>query len=667
MNSRLYSGLLRHTRTYAVEHRFDYSLHLYLLDLDEMEMLQRDSIWFGYNRLRPLSLYDRDYLYSGDTGLRQKVQRALQENGEGRPAARIMLVTALRQFNYVFNPVSFFYCFDGEDRVFCVLAQVSNTFGETHLYVLRPEAEGQYFHTDKVFHVSPFFPRTGRYHFQLGLPGEELSLKIIYHLENRPALEASFTGTASPLSRQVFARTVLLHPLRAAMTFPRILWQAARLFLAKKLKVYTKPEPCSPLTIREAPPPLLERLGKQMVTMFLKRLDHGQMTMTLAKGETLIFGTPECMPQVALTVHQPRFFKRVMLAADVGFGESYVDGDWTSPDLVGLLSLLSLREGVVDDRSLWSALPARIYNLLSHLRRTNTPAGSRRNIRDHYDLSNELYRLFLDPTMSYSSGIFLDTDDSLAVAQRNKVQAIIDKVGINPEDHVLEIGCGWGGFALEVVKQTGCRLLGITISAEQYDWATRRVREEGLDERIEILLSDYRHVQGRFSKIVSIEMLEAVGHRHLPAYFKTIDGLLAPHGRVVLQVITMPDQKYLQYRIGSDWIRKHIFPGGHLPSLGAIVDAMASGSRLNICDLEDIGPHYVQTLALWRKAFMAENQRMTELGFDAAFRRKWEYYFSYCEAGFRNRLVRNYQLVLNRMGEQAEGGTCLVDAPGQTS
>jgi cyclopropane-fatty-acyl-phospholipid synthase len=357
------------------------------------------------------------------------------------------------------------------------------------------------------------------------------------------------------------------------------------------------------------------------------------------------------MPQVAMTVRRPRFFKRVMLAADVGFGEAFVDKDWSTPDLVGLLSLLSHREEAINDRKLWAALPGRIANFIAHLLRSNTPDGSRRNIREHYDLSNDFYRLFLDPTMSYSSGIFLSDNDSLEQSQHNKFRRMIALAGIGPEDYVLEIGCGWGGFALEVVRQTGCRLLGITISQEQYDWTIRRVREEGLDDKIEIRLTDYRHVQGRFSKIVSIEMLEAVGHRHLPLYFETLDRLLLPHGRIALQVISMPDQKYLQYRLGADWIRKHIFPGGHLPSIGAIVAAMTTSTRLNVCEMEDIGQHYVRTLALWREALLNQREQVMALGFDAAFLRKWEYYFSYCEAGFRNRLIRNSMLALNRMGE----------------
>jgi cyclopropane-fatty-acyl-phospholipid synthase len=655
MKSRLFTGQLQHARTHVVEHSFAYSLHLFALDLDELEQLDRDSFWFGYNRKRPLALHDRDYLYPGNMPLIAKVCRALEENGINREPARVVLVTALRQFHYVFNPVSFFYCYDQEDKVFCVLAQVNNTFGETHLYVLRHQSGDYTFETEKAFHVSPFFPRKGRYAFRLSPLGETLLLEITFFLDaDKPALVASFTGTSRPLTPATMARTVCLHPLRAVLTFPRILWQAGRLYFQKRLKVYTKPDPCSPLTLRQASPSLLERLGRKVMTRFFSQLDHGRMTMTLPEGGQLVFGRADGSPQVAMHIERNRFFQRAMLTADIGFGEAYVDGDWNSPDLVALLSLLNLREEAVNDRRIWPALAGRLINLMVHRRRDNTPAGSRRNISEHYDLSNDLYALFLDPTMAYSSGIFLNPNDSLEQSQHNKFRAVIDKAAIGPEDHVLEIGCGWGGFAIEAVRQTGCRLTGITVSREQFDWATRRVQEEGLADRITILLSDYRHVEGRFSKIVSIEMIEAVGHQHLPLYFSTLDKLLAPGGRIFLQVITIPDQKYGAYRAGSDWIRKHIFPGGHLPSVGAMVSAMSSKTRFNIIGMEDIGHHYIRALQLWREAFLNRRQEVFDLGFDPTFVRKWEYYFSYCEAGFRNRLVRNYHLVLARMGEPVE-------------
>ncbi len=656
MNSRIYVGTLSHARTHEAMHGFDYDLHLYALDIDELDRLDGTTRWFGHNRVRPLALHDRDYLHHGEAGLRDKVLRALRENGVELAPSRIVLITALRQFHYVFNPASFFYCYDASGRRACVLAQVNNTFGETHLYVLTPEGEQRSFGAGKAFHVSPFFPRRGRYEFTFSEPDEELAISITYFLDEQPALTASFTGKARPMTSRNLALMVLGHPLRAALTFPRIVAQAVRLYFRKKLAVHPKPEPASPMTIRQAPPSVLEALGKRALGRFLRKLDHGQLTMALPDGGEENFGLPGSKPRAELLVHRSRFFSRVMLSGDIGFGEAYVDGDWSSPELVRLLCLLAQREDVLNDRRFWPALAGRALNFVTHLRRPNTIAGSRRNIGEHYDLGNDFYRLFLDPTMSYSGGIFKSAEDSLEDSQLAKMHAIIDMAGLGPQDHVLEIGCGWGGFALEAVRRTGCRVTGITISKEQFEWATHRVQEEGMEDKISILLTDYRHVQGSFSAIVSIEMLEAVGHRNLPLYFQTLERLLAPDGRAVLQVITMPDQKYQAYRLGSDWIRKHIFPGGHLPSIGAMAQAMGARSRLGITRMEDIGLDYARTLELWRLALMSRGDEAMKLGFDQKFLRKWEYYFSYCEAGFRSRTVRNYQLLLSRMGESS--GAC---------
>jgi cyclopropane-fatty-acyl-phospholipid synthase len=656
MNSRIYVGTLSHARTHEVAHGFDYDLHLYALDVDELDRLDGATRWFGHNRLRPLALHDRDYLHRGNAGLREKVLRALCENGMDLAPSRIMLITALRQFHYVFNPASFFYCYDAQGRLACVLAQVNNTFGETHLYVLTPEGEEGRFAAQKAFHVSPFFPLRGRYEFFFSEPGEELALSITYFLDDQQALKASFTGTARPMTSRNLARMVMGHPLRAVLTFPRIVAQAARLYFRKKLAVHPKPEPASSMTIRQAPPTVLDALGKWALGRFLRQLDHGQLTLALPHGGEERFGLPGSKPLAELLVHRSRFFGRVMLSGDIGFGEAYVDGDWSSPELVRLLCLLAQREDVLNDRRFWPAQAGRALNFMSHLRRPNTVAGSRRNIGEHYDLGNDFYRLFLDSTMSYSGGIFQNEQDSLEDSQFAKMQAIIDMAGIGADDHVLEIGCGWGGFALEAVRRTGCRVTGITISKEQFEWSTRRVQEEGMEDRISIQLTDYRHVQGSFSAIVSIEMLEAVGHRNLPLYFQTLDRLLAADGRAVLQVITMSDQKYQAYRLGSDWIRKHIFPGGHLPSIGAMAQAMGARSRLGITRMEDIGLHYARTLELWRLGLMSRGDEVMRLGFDQKFLRKWDYYFSYCEAGFRSRTVRNYQFLLSRMGESS--GTC---------
>jgi len=337
----------------------------------------------------------------------------------------------------------------------------------------------------------------------------------------------------------------------------------------------------------------------------------------------------------------------LMFAGEIGFGEAYTDGDWTTDDLPGLLTLLSANAELIDDRNVMTAAIGHGLNRLRHWLRANTVRGSSRNIREHYDLSNDFFATFLDPGMTYSSAEFRDEDESLAQGQRNKLQTIIEKAQLNSCDHVLEIGCGWGSFAIEAVRQTGCRVTGITLSHEQLALARERVRDAGLEEQIDLQLCDYRHIAGQYDKIVSIEMLEAVGHAGLKAFFQVCGQALRPGGRAVIQVITIPDRKYDAYRTSSDWIRKHIFPGGHLPSLGAMTEAMKH-SRLTLSRLENYGLDYSRTLDLWRQTFLAKRQEILALGYDEKFLRKWEYYFSYCQAGFTNRIIDLAQLELDK-------------------
>ncbi|MBE0582773.1 MAG: class I SAM-dependent methyltransferase, partial [Desulfofustis sp.] len=287
-------------------------------------------------------------------------------------------------------------------------------------------------------------------------------------------------------------------------------------------------------------------------------------------------------------------------------------------------------------------------NYLRHQLRANTIKGSSRNIREHYDLSNDFFATFLDPSMTYSSALFESDTDDLAQGQRNKIQTIIAKAGISKDDHVLEIGCGWGSFAIQVVQQTGCRVTGITLSHEQLSLARQRVREAGLEDCIDLQLRDYRHVEGQYDKIVSIEMLEAVGHAGLQPFFAACDKALRPGGKAVIQVITIPDRKYNAYRYSSDWIRKHIFPGGHLPSVGVLAKAMAGGSRLKINSLEQYGLDYAKTLDLWRQTLLTQRQEISELGYDENFLRKWDYYFAYCQAGFDAQIIDLAQLVVQK-------------------
>jgi cyclopropane-fatty-acyl-phospholipid synthase len=653
MNSRIYLGEVTHARLAPVKHSFRYPVYFYAFDLDELPALASQNLLFGYNQLRPVAVHDKDYLLPGGESLRYKLETVLSQAGMTSQLGRVVLVTAARYFNYIFNPVSFFYCHDPVGRLACVVAQVNNTFGEMHLYLLDVAeaeiADGRLrFRADKQFHVSPFFPRQGHYEFRLTAPVEAIDNTLQYHLEGQLALVARIYGQARPLTAGSLARTIVAHPVCAALTMPRILWQAAKLHWQRRLAVYEKPVPNSTMTIRAVPSTFIDRIGMKMILKFLARLPQGELKLTTPDGSQYRFGQSGAKPSLQMAVKEYRFFRRLMVSGDIGFGEAFTDGDWTASDLPGLLTLLAANEGVMDDRSIMTSLVGRLVNYVRHLQRPNTVKGSSQNIREHYDLSNDFFASFLDPTMTYSCALFKTGGETLEQAQRAKLQTIIDKAQITANDHVLEIGCGWGSFALEAVRQTGCRVTGITVSQEQLVLARQRVQEAGLEDRIEIQLCDYRHIKGQYSKIVSIEMLEAVGHAGLRQFFAACDDALEPGGRAVIQVITIPDRKYATYRYSSDWIRKHIFPGGHVPSVGVMSEAMAGSSSLNIVDLEQFGLDYGKTLDLWSQALLAHRQEITALGYDETFLRKWEYYLAYCQAGFDAKIIDLTQIVLTK-------------------
>lgn len=651
MNSMIYQGEVSHTRLTPLQHRFSYPVYFYAFDLAELEQLARQNPLFGYNQVRPVAIHDHDYLQPNSLPLRQKLEQTLTELGIIEPLGKVMLVTAARYFNYVFNPVSFFYCYTPDQKLCCVLAQVRNTFGEMHIYLLDMTTAGNnagtlHFTQVKQFHVSPFFPHDGRYEFYLTEPHQQLDNRIHYHQAEQLALVARLQGQAQPLTTRSLIKTIIHHPLSAALTMPRILWQAAKIYWQRRLPVYTKPVPDHHLTIRQMPPSLLDRIGRAFAHRYFSQLRHGLLQIKLPDGELLRYGTQQAEEQ-QLRIRENRFFRRITLAGEIGFGEAYTDGDWTTDDLPALLTMLAGDAGLLDDRKVVTATVGRWLNTLRHQLRANTIPGSSRNIREHYDLSNDFFATFLDPSMTYSAAMFRDDDQSLKQAQINKLRTMIEKAQIDSSDHVLEIGCGWGSFAIEAVRQTGCRVTGITLSHEQLALARQRVREAGLEGKISLQLCDYRQITGQYDKIVSIEMLEAVGHAGLKSFFKACDLALKPGGRVALQVITIPDRKYDTYRTSTDWIRKHIFPGGHLPSVGAIATAMSSSS-LNLSRLDFYGHDYARTLEHWYQALLQQRQKILALGYDERFLRKWEYYFAFCQAGFTNRIIDLAQLVFEK-------------------
>ena len=371
----------------------------------------------------------------------------------------------------------------------------------------------------------------------------------------------------------------MLHqPVTPVLTVPRILRQSAALYFRRHLPVFRRPPPEDPMTVRTAPPGPIERFGLRTLTGLLTRIQTGHLQLELPDGTRRSFGDPESLPRATLAVRDYRLFPRLLRSGDIGFGESYVDREWDSDDLTGLLTLLLRNWEELDDRHIVSAHLGRAVNFVRHWLRRNTLRNSPRNIGDHYDLSNAFYRLFLDPSLTYSGAWYPSPEATLEEAQQHKLRQLLQKARLRERDHLLEIGCGWGSCALMAAREFGCRVTGITLSQAQLDLARQRVREAGLEDRVDLRLADYRTVEGAFDRIVSIEMLEAVGHEYLGAFFAACERLLRPGGLVVFQTITIPDQRYEGYRYTSDWIHKHIFPGGHLPSLTALSRAMTRSS-----------------------------------------------------------------------------------------
>ncbi|MFH1982663.1 MAG: DUF1365 family protein [Pseudomonadota bacterium] len=658
MNSLLYEGIVEHTRFHPVDHQLNYGIYVYAIDLDDLPLLDRRLPLFGYNRWRPVSIRDADYLARGRAPLRRKLDRLLAPHVAPDTVQRAILVTAPRYMGYIFNPVSFYFCFDAEGAPLVMVAEVNNTFGERHAYVLPVEnSEGQTFPikftTEKKFHVSPFNTVDGVYRFVFNDIRETLDIGIKLERDGRPILEARLKGEKRPLTAWQQLKTIVAHPVLPYLTVPRIYKEAFKLHFEKKLFYYDKPVPGDAMTLRRNPPTFIQKRSMAMVMDFLARSDRGALELQLPDGTLRLFGEPGAVAPADLRINDYRFFSRVVLGGDIGFGESFMNGDWDSNDVVGVVRFFIQNRDHVQDGRFSTAVASRLLETIRHRIQRNTLLGSRKNIRRHYDLSNDFFKLFLDPTMAYSAAVFNRPEDDLETAQRAKFDRIIDKARITEDDHVLEIGCGWGGFAMAAVRKTGCRVTGITVSKEQYVLAREGVRAAGLEHRIDIQLTDYRRVAGRYDKIVSVEMLEAVGHEYYGRYFERLEALLKPEGVAVIQTITIPDQRYERYRKESDWIRKHIFPGGLLPSLTVLASAMTRHSQLMVEHVENIGDHYAETLKHWRRRFLARLDRVAAMGFDRVFQRKWLYYLASCEAGFRERVLGDVQLVLTREGNSA--------------
>jgi cyclopropane-fatty-acyl-phospholipid synthase len=390
--------------------------------------------------------------------------------------------------------------------------------------------------------------------------------------------------------------------------------------------------------------PVSQSWERKLFGSLLGKLRGGQLTVW-ENGRASEHGEPAADGLAAvLHVHEEAFYRRAVLGGEIGMGESYMEGDWSSPDLVSLIRLAVRNLEQLDAANSWLNGMAKWVNRLRHTRRDNTIDGSRENIHQHYDLSNDFFRLWLDETMSYSAGMWLAGDESLEQAQRNKIDRACRQLRLGPEDHLLEIGTGWGGLAMHAAARYGCRVTTTTISREQFELAQERIAAAGLAGRITVLLEDYRNLRGNYSKAVSVEMFEAVGLRHYDEYFRAVGRMLAPGGSFLLQTITMNERSFEKYQQSTDWIQKYIFPGGELSSTVAILQSVARTGRMQLGDLQEFGDGYARTLRQWRENFHAKADAVRSLGFDGRFCRMWDYYLSYCEGSFRERYIGVVQM-----------------------
>ncbi len=395
-------------------------------------------------------------------------------------------------------------------------------------------------------------------------------------------------------------------------------------------------------------------LFRRLVLNSFSKMKVGRMEVCLPGGGRGIYGGLGRGVEARIEVSDERFFQRCVVSGAIGFAESYMAGEWTSPDLTSVIAWFVLNadeaEALQTARSRGTGLfdLGRMANRLRHLRRPNSRRVSRENIREHYDLSNEFFQIWLDSTMTYSSAFFENPDESLETAQIRKYEKLCRRIHLNPADSLLEIGSGWGGFSMHAARTRGCKVTTVTISKQQYEEAARRIQEAGLAERVQILLCDYRDLKGQFDKIASIEMLEAVGDRYVDGYCAQIDRLLRPQGLVGMQAILCPDHQYPVLRDGVDFIQKHIFPGSLLMCNARIGEALRACGHLNLFDYEDMAPHYALTLRRWREVFEDRLDAVRALGFDEAFIRKWRYYLCYCEAAFGTRHITVAQMVFSR-------------------
>ncbi len=647
LNSKVGSGFTTHTRFSPVKRTFKYNLNYLLIDIINSDEI--NSIPFlSLNSTFFFSCTPKKYLLPGKESFEEKLKKFLKYANSDIQFNNAYLLSSPSFFSVSFNPVSFFYLYNDQSLT-AIIAEVHNTYKEKHMYLLsKPiEKEAHYsFEHQKLLHVSPFFKVEGKYDFLFSKKLDTIDITINYKKGSKLMLNAKLKLSTSPLSKLSFFKLFFNFISTSFTTFPKILFQALILKFKFKLPHFSNSTFKSKNSFSRKTPTLFERLAMFIIKIFLKKLHFGHFTIHLPNHSTLIFGQEHSTFQPSIKVHCYSFFTSLLLKGDIGLGDAFIRNAWTTDNLQDIFKLFIQNQHLIKSNRVFAILP-KLFRLIKHKGRRNSIKNSKKNIFEHYDLGNDFFKLFLDKNMVYSSAIYTSTNQTLEDAQFEKIKRAIDLCDISPNQHLLEIGSGWGALSIQAAKKIGCRVTTVTISEAQYKFVKQMINKEHLDHLIEVKLMDYRYLSGKYDRIISIEMLEAVGHEFLETYFNQISKLLTTNGKAMFQCITIPENRYENYRKNPDFIQTHIFPGGHLPTI-ELLQKHCLNSSLKWISSDDIAPHYVKTLSEWENKFINSKPSLELMGFNSEFFNKWIYYFNYCKAGFDSKFINNYQFVIQK-------------------
>jgi cyclopropane-fatty-acyl-phospholipid synthase len=649
----IYHTTITHDRQAPVRHSFEYRSYSWYVDLDELPSLP----WW----LRPFARFDaRDHL-AGHPGqsLRDRVDAYLADHGAVLPGGRITALLQARVLGYVFNPITVFWCHDREGVLQHVIAEVHNTYGQRHAYLI-PPADKPVPVTKKLY-VSPFNRVSGHYQVQAPRPDKNLDVVVSLHDGSKPAFVARLRGTHRPATLRHVTRMQIVSPLAPLLVALRIRIQGIALWLRRvpvvprSVAIDQKRSPTidskrSPAIVKVPSGP--RAVASAVVAERLLRSVAGRLPLKFTYPDGTAIGAGD-VASPTLRINQPdRLARRIGRHGLIGFGESYMAGEWESDDLARVLTVLARDMATLVPSALQRLRPIVLASQPYSANRSRKEARSA--VAAHYDLPSDLFSEFLDETMTYSSARFdrlPATWPDLADAQRRKIDGLLDAANVGPGSQVLEIGTGWGELAIRAAAR-GADVRSLTLSESQMRVARKRVAAAGLSDRVQIDLRDYRDVGGNYDAVISVEMIEAIGFHAWPEYFRTIDQLLRPNGRFAMQSITMPHDRMLASRKTHTWIQKYIFPAGLIPSTTAISEITSRHTALLTVNKVSLRADYAETLRLWREQFMQRRRTLSHMGFDEVFSKMWELDLAYSEAGFRSGYLDVHQWTFAREAQQ---------------